>query len=119
MASWWAAWRFAFGLGRHGGGRVVLCTPGCLCFANMWGFYTFLVALPFGLFFILLAHRYAERPTAVFGIGLLLADVALFFTHRLVFLFANAVGGVFLPLRQRRLARLLPAALPYVAAGLG
>ena len=84
----------------------------------MWGFYTFLVALPFGLFFILLAHRYAERPTAVLGVALLLADVALFFTHGLVFLFANAIGGLFLLLAQRRLARLLPAALPYAAAGL-
>jgi hypothetical protein len=105
---------------RLGGDRRLdwLFIPGFFGFANAWGFYTFLVALPFGLFFVLLAHRYAERPTAVLSVALFLADVALFFTHGLVFLFSNGIGGVFLLLAHRRLARLLPAALPYAAAGL-
>src|SRR5262249_49743535 len=42
----------------------------------------------------------------------------LFFAHGLVFLFANAVGGVFLLLKQPRLARLAPALAPFIAAGL-
>jgi hypothetical protein len=106
--------------GRLGGDRRLdwLFVPGFFGFAFGWGFYTFLVALPFGMFFMVLAHRYAERPTVRMGIALLGAELVLFFAHGLVFLFANAVGGLFLLLRQRRLARLVPALAPFVAAGL-
>jgi hypothetical protein len=68
--------------------------------------------------FVLLAHRYADRPTPALGIALVAADVALFFSHGLVFLFANAIGGLFLLIKCRRLARLLPTLLPYLAVGL-
>ena len=95
-----------------------LFIPGFLGYAYAWGFYTFLVATPFGVLFILLAHRYADRPTAVLGVVLFAADVVLFFAHGLVFLFANAIGVAFLLLRCRRVLPLARAALPYVAAGL-
>ena len=95
-----------------------LFIPGFFGYAYSWGFYTFLVAAPFGLLFILLAHRYADRPTPARGMVLLLADLALFFSHGLVFLFANVIGGVFLLLKQRSLAQLPRVALPYVAIGL-
>ena len=105
---------------RMGGDRRLdwLFIPGFFGFAYSWGFYTFLVAAPFGLLFILLAHRYADRPTPAAGMVLLLADLALFFSHGLVFLFANVIGGVFLLLKQRSLAQLPRRALPYVAVGL-
>ena len=84
-----------------------LFIPGVFGYAYAWGLYTFLIAAPLGVLFVLLAHRYADRPTPALGIVLFLADLALFFSHGLVFLFANCIGGAFLLLRCRRLARLL------------
>jgi hypothetical protein len=95
-----------------------LFIPGFFGYAYLWGFYTFLVAAPVGLLFIVLAHRYADRPALGAGVVLVVADLALFFSHGLVFLFANAIGGIFLLLRSRRLGQLVSAALPYVAIGL-
>jgi hypothetical protein len=95
-----------------------LFVPAFFGYAYAWGFYTFLVAAPFGVLLIVVAHRYAERPTVVRGAVLLLCDLTLFFAHGLVFLFANIIGGAFLLLKGRRLAQLLPALLPYAAVGL-
>lgn len=94
-----------------------LFIPSFFGFAYAWGFYTFLVAAPIGVLFILLAHRYADRPTVSSGVALALAGIVLFFAHGLVFLLGCLIGGMFLLLKCR-LARLLPAALPYVALGL-
>ena len=94
-----------------------LFIPSFFGFAYAWGFYTFLVAAPIGVLFILVAHRYAVRPAVSSGVALALAGIVLFFAHGLVFLLGCLIGGVFLLLRCR-LARLLPAALPYVALGL-
>ena len=108
-------------LRRHfGGDRRLdwLFIPGFFGYAYWWGFYTFLVAAPFGLLFVLLAHRYADRPRPSLGVALFVANVALFFSHGLVFVFANVIGGLFLLIKVRRLAQLAPAALPYVATGL-
>src|SRR5689334_13630741 len=73
---------------RLGGDRRLdwLFIPGFFGFAYGWGFYTFLVALPFGLFFMVLAHRYAERPTIAMALALFAAELVLFFAHGLVFL---------------------------------
>lgn len=105
---------------RLGGDRRMdwLFLPGFFGYAYSWGFYTFLVAVPLGVLFVLLAHRYADRPTPALGIVLIAADVALFFSHGLVFLFANCIGGPFLLIKCRPLTRLLPALLPYLAVGL-
>jgi hypothetical protein len=105
---------------RLGGDRRLdwLFIPGFFGYAYVWGFYTFLIVAPFGVLFVLLAHRYADRPTLALGVGLLVANVALFFSHGLIFVFANAIGGAFLLLKGRPLGRLLLTALPYAAAGL-
>ena len=94
-----------------------LFIPSFFGFAYAWGFSTFLVAAPIGVLFIALAHRYADRPAVRSGVALAVAGIVLFFAHGLVFLLGCLVGGVFLVLRCR-LARLLPAALPYAALGL-
>lgn len=105
---------------RLGGDRRLdwLFIPGFFGYAYLWGFYTFLVAAPVGLLFVLLAHRYADRPGPGRGIALFFANLALFFCHGLMFVFANAIGGLFLLVKVRRLTPLLRAALPYVATGL-
>jgi len=105
---------------RLGGDRRMdwLFIPGFFGFAYVLGFYTFLVAAPIGVLFVLLAYRFADRPTPALGVVLFLADLVLFFSHGLVFLFANCIGGILLLQRRPQLTRLLPAMLPYVAIGL-
>jgi hypothetical protein len=110
-------------LRRHlGGDRYLdwLFIPGFFGFAYAWGFYTFLIAVPLGVIFILLALRYAEKPTALQGTILVLAGLGLFFSHGLVFLFATAIGATFLlvEIGHRLPGRLLRALLPYGALGL-
>ncbi|MDF3835118.1 hypothetical protein P3W85_19445 [Cupriavidus basilensis] len=90
-----------------------LFVPAYFGFAYEWGFFTFLVAAPLGLLFLLLADRYAERPTPATATTLLLAGVILFFSHGLVFLFAALVGASFLALKAGNLRRCLLALLPY------
>src|SRR3954462_506670 len=67
----------------------------------MIGLYTFMIAAPLGVLFMVLALRHARNPTLRMGLFLLVADLALFFAHGLVFLFANMVGGLFLLLKSR------------------
>lgn len=81
------------------------------------GLYTYMVAAPLGVLFVLLALRYARAPTPSAGLLLLGADLALFFAHGLVFLLANAIGGLFLLLRARGLGRLATAVAPYLGVG--
>jgi hypothetical protein len=110
-------------LRRHlGGDRHLdwLFIPGFFGFAYAWGFYTFLIAAPLGVMFILLALRYAEKPTPLQGTILVLAGLGMFFSHGLVFLFATAIGATFLLVetRHRSPGRILRAILPYGALGL-
>src|SRR5690349_10528072 len=57
------------------------------------GLYTFMIAAPLGVLFIVLALRHARQPTLRMGLFLLIADLGLFFSHGLVFVFANVIGG--------------------------
>lgn len=95
-----------------------LFIPGFFGYSYGLGFYPYLVAAPIGVLFMVLAHRYAERPSLAGGVLLFAVDVVLFFSHGLVLLFANAAGGLFLLVRRRPFVRLLIDALPYVAIGL-
>lgn len=93
-----------------------LCVPGFFGFAYEFGLYSYLVATPIAMIFLALALEYAERPTARRGAVLALVNLALFFSHGLIFVFANAIGGSFLLVRQTRaLPRSLLAAWPYAA----
>jgi hypothetical protein len=106
--------------GRMGGDRRLdwLFIPGFFGLAYLYGFFPFLVALPIGLAFIVLAHRHAERPAAASGALLCLVGLVLFFSHGLVFVFANLIGAR-LPSGERAFAE-VPAgsAIPYAALGL-
>jgi hypothetical protein len=93
-----------------------LFIPGYFGFAFVWGFYTFLVAVPIGLLFIYWALIYAERPTVAMGALLCLSELFLFFAHGFVFLFVTAIGASFLFVQFRNLKRLFLSAAPYVAA---
>jgi hypothetical protein len=71
-------------------------------YAYEYGFFTFLVAAPLAVLYIEWARSYAVLPSWRRGWVLLGSGVVLFFCHGLIFLFANAIGGVNLLVRYRR-----------------
>lgn len=102
-----------------GDGRLDwLFIPAFFGYAFIWGFYPFLISAPIGVLFILVAHRYAGRPTLASGAILLVVGLALFYSHGMTFLFANAVGVVFVLLGHRAFVRTTVLLCPYVALGL-
>lgn len=109
---------------RLGGDRRLdwLFIPSFFGFAYLLGFYTFLVAAPLGVVFILQAHIYAKRPGLLFGLVLVLAGLALFLAHGLVFLLAAATGFFLLVMgleqAPRQWSALVTHLLPYIALGL-
>ncbi|HEX7910172.1 MAG TPA: hypothetical protein VF534_19070 [Paraburkholderia sp.] len=93
-----------------------LCVPGFFGFAYEYGFFSYLVATPVGLGFLLIALDYAEQPSRRRGVTLLLADIAVFFSHGLLFVLVNAIGGTFLLVRNRGdWRRFVRSIWPYVA----
>jgi hypothetical protein len=95
-----------------------LFLPGFFGFAFQYGFYPFLLAAPIGVLFMLLAARFAARPTRAGALALVLAGIALFFSHGLVFLFACAVGVGLVLVGRARVAIKLILLAPYAALGL-
>ncbi len=90
-----------------------LFVPGFFGFAWQYGFYTFLLAIPLGLYFLIVARRYAMAPTLARALGVCAFGIVLFFSHGLVFVFACGVGAAFIPCFTRRPLTMLRAALPY------
>ncbi len=83
-------------------------------FAYTWGFFTFLIASPIGLYFILQAERYAASPTSARAAMVVAIGLAMLASHGLVFLFASTVGAAILAVRVRWFKPLLKAAWPYM-----
>jgi hypothetical protein len=95
-----------------------LAIPGFFGFAYVWGFFTFLLAVPLCLLFIWLADRHAREPALASATILCAVGVLLFFSHGLCFLFAVATSAVICVLRGnswsariRLLAPFIPLAL--------
>ena len=92
-----------------------LVLPGFFGFAFKWGFLTFLLAAPIGIFFILKALDFAEETNPKRLLQLLACGLLLFFSHGLVFVACVGIGFCYalLDIRDRRHAfwRLLPYAL--------
>ncbi len=93
-----------------------LFIPGYFGFAYIFGFFTFLLAAPLGLLFIALAYRYAHQPNIRMGIALALASFGLFFSHGLIFIFANIIGVVFIFLKHRQFGKIIKLIYPYIIA---
>lgn len=87
-------------------------------FAYTWGFFTFLVAAPIGLWFLLLADRYAHEQTPRRALGLTAVGLVLLASHGLVFLFAVGTGFLLVAANARSWRAFLPALWPYVIFGL-
>lgn len=82
-------------------------------FAYKWGFFTFLVAAPLGLWFILLSVRYADQRSYARGAGIVAVGLLMLASHGLVFLFAWGIGAMQTALGARKLKPLLLALVPY------
>ncbi len=92
-------------------------------FAYKWGFFTFLVAAPLGLWFILLSVRHARQPSLRRGVGIVAVGLAMLTSHGLIFVFSWGVGALLVATAAMRrglrplLVALLPYALLFVACG--
>lgn len=95
-----------------------LLMPGFFGFAWQYGFYTYIVAVPLGLLFLIVARRFAAAPSVAGAFGIFAAGVGVFFAHGLVFLFACAVGASFIPCFTRRAGAIAKSLMPYVLLGL-
>jgi hypothetical protein len=82
-------------------------------YSYIWGFLTFLIAAPIGLWFILLADRYAEQRTFGRGAAMIAVGTLTLASHGIIFGFAWGVGGALLVVRLRKLKPLLSAIWPY------
>jgi hypothetical protein len=83
-------------------------------FAYTWGFFTFLVAAPIGLWFILISDRYAHQQTIRRAAGVTVVGLILLASHGLVFLFSLCVGLALLVARVHQFKALLKVAVPFV-----
>ena len=84
-------------------------------FAYKWGFFTFLIAAPLGLWFILLSVRHARQPSLRRGAGIMAVGLAMLASHGLIFVFASGVGALLVVAAtlRRGFQPLLRAMLPY------
>jgi hypothetical protein len=93
-----------------------LCLPGFFGFAYGYGFFSYLVATPIAMLFLRVALDYAEGPSVRRGIIVLLLDIAVFFSHGLLFIFVSAIGAAFLLARHRNDCRqIVRSVWPYAA----
>ena len=87
-------------------------------FAYTWGFFTFLVAAPIGLWFLLLADRYAHAQSLRRAVGLTMVGLVLLASHGLMFLFAVGISFLLVAANARSWRAFLLALWPYVVFGL-
>ena len=86
-------------------------------FAFKWGFFTFLMAVPVGLAFMLLVDRYALESTLRRGLATIGVGLVLLASHGLVFLFSCLVAAGLLMVRKRGIAVWLRALWPLAVLG--
>lgn len=95
-----------------------LFIPGFFGVAYTWGLFSFLIASPIGLLFVLLAETYAERPSIRRGIRLCVTGFFLFFSHGLVFIFACGIGVALLLVKRRPVIVFLTSLSAYAPLGI-
>ncbi len=100
-----------------------IMVPGLFGMTFKWGFLTFVLALPIGLFIVELWVRHLRGPRHRSGTVIALALAALFFAHALVTVWVMCVCGLMLLCSLRSLAelrnswdRFLPLLSPLPAA---
>jgi len=84
--------------------------------AYKWGFYTFLVAAPVTLAFVLLALRYARAPSTRGALAVFAAGLVMLASHGLAFMLGWAMGAALLVAERR--SQLVRYGLPFTALAL-
>lgn len=102
-----------------------LAIPAGFGFAFYWGFLSFIVAVPFGLLFLIQTIRFVQESTLRRGLGIAAFAVFLFFCHVIVLGFASLMALTYVCASgyrdpRRLVLRLLPytAPLPLLAVWL-
>lgn len=89
-----------------------ILVPTYFGFCYAWGMFTYLVAAPIGVLFILLADKYSTALTIRSGISLTIVGIVLLISHGMTFILGWGAGLLLLilnmPLRWREGTRLLP-----------
>lgn len=94
-----------------------LAIPCSYGFAFYWGFLSFLVAVPFGLLFLIQGIKFSNAATLKRGVGVAVASLALFFCHIIALGFASLAALAYIAgAHHRNLRALILLALPYTAA---
>jgi len=95
---------------------ALLCFPLGFGFPLSWGFFSFLAAVPFVLWALGDAFRYARAPTAPGGLRLGLMCAALFAVHALAMAFAVLLVAALVAAETPRLRELPRRAWPLLIA---
>ena len=85
-----------------------------LGFAFKFGFLSFVLSAPIGLWFILEADKYAENTTRASAVKVTAIGLLLLISHGLMFLFAFSVGFTLLFLRTLKIKYFIVKITPYV-----
>jgi hypothetical protein len=92
---------------------IWLFVPSFFGFCYSWGFFTFLLAAPLCLYFVLVADRYSETATVRKAFAILVVGLGLLLSHGLAFVLGWGTGMALLLLRAKKRVASLPLALPY------
>jgi hypothetical protein len=106
-------------LGREADGDpwwVFVSLPVGFSFNFYWGFVNYVVATPLALLFILLAVRYAARPTFRRGVALLLFAHLMFVAHVLLFGVCGLIAAAIVMLRAPGLRAAMVRCVPLLLA---
>ncbi|WP_157264634.1 hypothetical protein [Azohydromonas aeria] len=95
-----------------------LLLAGFFGFAFKWGFVTFLLAAPIGIFFILKSLDFVEDSSIRRGMVLALIGVLLFFSHGLVFVACVGIGFCYAVLGISSWRMAVVRLLPFVMLGI-
>jgi hypothetical protein len=87
-------------------------------FAYQWGFVSFVLSAPIGLWFILLANRHAQQTNPWHAIKLFFVGFLLLESHGLMFLFAFGVGGLLLVIYSKSIKCFIRGLAPYLILAL-
>jgi hypothetical protein len=93
-----------------------LAIPASFGFAFYWGFLTFMLAVPLGLYFLIAAIRFSRAPSMRGGITIALFGTFLFFCHLIALCFVSLVAlGYVCSAGWRNLRTLLLKLMPFAA----
>ncbi|MEY4581773.1 MAG: hypothetical protein RL701_6476 [Pseudomonadota bacterium] len=80
----------------------LLALPLGYSFSLYWGFFNYVVALPFGIGLIVLSTRYALAPSWRKALVILVWTNVLFFAHALILAYAGLVSAALIAARAKR-----------------